>query len=260
MKKLPLAASRNLGQKSAEQLALVGILTLEDLKREGVVETYVQLKEMNPRTSLVFLWALFGALEDCDFREVPPEVKAYLRKEVAKKMGKKGRLENLKNIGKRVAFSLREIGICTQDELREVGVISAWKRLRKKNPKKNICVCTLYALYGALKDVKWNEIPEKKKREFQQVSRDFREEKRKPILLDLRTPREIAEGKICPLAREIDFFSPDFQEQINSLSREKSYLIYCRSGKRSGKTLKMMKEMGFLDVDHIEKGIEGFQK
>jgi len=92
---------------------------------------------------------------------------------VGEKIGKKKSLESLKNIGKKTANSLHSIGICTQDELREVGVISAWKRLRKKDPEKDVCVCVLYTLYGALEDMKWNKIPEEKKRELQRVSREF---------------------------------------------------------------------------------------
>ena len=40
-----------------------------------------------------------------------------------------------------------------------------------------------------------------------------------------------------------------------NLIRAKRILIYCRSGKRSGKALSMMKELGFREVYNMLGGI-----
>ena len=64
------------------------------------------------------------------------------------------------------------------------------------------------------------------------------------VLLDVRTPEETAEGKING-AIEADVKSDDFKDQIDKLDKEQSYIIYCRSGKRSSKAYKIMKENGF---------------
>ncbi len=64
------------------------------------------------------------------------------------------------------------------------------------------------------------------------------------ILLDVRTPSETARGVIDG-ALEIDYRSPDFATQLQELDPTKTYLVYCASGGRSGKTCKMMDELGF---------------
>jgi rhodanese-related sulfurtransferase len=63
-------------------------------------------------------------------------------------------------------------------------------------------------------------------------------------VLDVRTPQEIAEGKIEG-AKELDFFDPQFREKVAQLDKDKDYLIYCRSGNRSGQTCQLMSTMGF---------------
>ncbi len=68
------------------------------------------------------------------------------------------------------------------------------------------------------------------------------------VLLDLRTPWEVAQWVIGWWAINIDFYDSDFKEALKKLKRENKYLIYCRSGARSGKTLKIMKELWFTNV------------
>ena len=67
-------------------------------------------------------------------------------------------------------------------------------------------------------------------------------------LIDLRTPNELsATGKIAT-AKHIDFNGADFKSQINQLDKEKPTIIYCASGKRSGKATSIMTEMGFKTI------------
>jgi rhodanese-related sulfurtransferase len=67
-------------------------------------------------------------------------------------------------------------------------------------------------------------------------------------LIDLRTPNELsATGRIAT-AMHIDFNGSDFKSQINQLDKEKPTIIYCASGKRSGKAAVMMTNMGFKSV------------
>lgn len=61
---------RNLGPKTAQALAQIGICTLADLRRRGAVAAYVALKRSWPATSLNALYALVGAVENRDWREV----------------------------------------------------------------------------------------------------------------------------------------------------------------------------------------------
>jgi len=54
---------RNLGARSEEILAIVGIHSVAQLRARGAVRTYVQLKRAGASRSLNMLWALTGALE-----------------------------------------------------------------------------------------------------------------------------------------------------------------------------------------------------
>jgi len=52
------------------------------------------------------------------------------------------------------------------------------------------------------------------------------------VLLDVRSPGEFLGGKIKG-AKNIDALSQDFMNQIKNLPKDKTYLIYCRSGNRT---------------------------
>lgn len=74
---------RNLGPKSSEWLATVGIHTLDDVARLGVVETYKRVKAAYPeKVTLNMLWGLQAALLDIPWYELPTDIKAQLRKEI----------------------------------------------------------------------------------------------------------------------------------------------------------------------------------
>ncbi|UOR07079.1 rhodanese-like domain-containing protein [Hymenobacter aerilatus] len=69
------------------------------------------------------------------------------------------------------------------------------------------------------------------------------------VLLDVRTPEEYADGHLAG-ARNIDFKASDFNDRIAQLDKSKTYVLYCASGNRSGKTAKLMAENGFTKVDN----------
>lgn len=73
------------------------------------------------------------------------------------------------------------------------------------------------------------------------------------ILMDVRTPEETADGKIEG-AMELDFRSPDFAQKLDELDKEKTYLIYCRSGNRSGQACDMMAKKGFKKLYNLDGG------
>ncbi len=74
------------------------------------------------------------------------------------------------------------------------------------------------------------------------------------VILDVRTPGEFANGHI-EIALDLDYYSETFKDDLNSLDKNKTYLIYCRSGRRSGKVLDMMKELNFSGVYNMLGGI-----
>ncbi len=83
----------------------------------------------------------------------------------------------------------------------------------------------------------------------------FKEKLAEPgiVLIDVRTPEEIAEGKIEG-AMELNYYDDNFGEELGKLDKDKIYLIYCRSGNRSGKACKLMQEQGFSNLYNLEGG------
>ncbi len=73
------------------------------------------------------------------------------------------------------------------------------------------------------------------------------------ILLDVRTPEEVANGMIDG-AQHIDFVATDFEQRINQLDRSGNYVVYCRSGGRSTKACQMMQSKGFENIANLEGG------
>src|SRR5687768_1542982 len=59
------------------------------------------------------------------------------------------------------------------------------------------------------------------------------------ILIDVRTPGEVAQG-IIPGAIIMNIKDSTFTEKINALEKEKSYFVYCKSGVRSTEAAKQM--------------------
>jgi rhodanese-related sulfurtransferase len=73
-------------------------------------------------------------------------------------------------------------------------------------------------------------------------------------IIDVRTPAEFSEGHI-EKARNIDFLSADFKAQVARLDKEKPYLVYCKSGKRSASALETFKALGFSQVTVLDGGL-----
>ncbi len=79
------------------------------------------------------------------------------------------RPSSLRNLGPVADAWLREIGVETVDQLRALGSIAAWARLRfVLGPRVNLNA--LYALDGALTDHDWRKLPPGRKAELQRVA------------------------------------------------------------------------------------------
>lgn len=78
------------------------------------------------------------------------------------------------------------------------------------------------------------------------------------VLVDVRTPEEVAEGYISGASHFINFYDDDFQTKIKSLDSTKTYVIYCRSGGRSGKAAQFMIDNGFTKVFNLSGGISSY--
>lgn len=73
------------------------------------------------------------------------------------------------------------------------------------------------------------------------------------VVVDVRTPQEYNQGHLKG-AQLVDFYGANFKEEIGKLDKAKKYVVYCRSGGRSAKSVQMMKEMGFTDVYNMSGG------
>ena len=77
---------------------------------------------------------------------------------------------------------------------------------------------------------------------------------KKFIILDVRTPEEFTNEHI-EKAINLDYYSATFKNDLGQLDKNSAYLIYCRSGNRSGNALTMMKDLGFREVYNMLGGI-----
>ena len=64
------------------------------------------------------------------------------------------------------------------------------------------------------------------------------------VLIDVRTPGEFRSGSIKG-ARNIDIMSATFASTINTLDKDKTYFMFCRTGNRSGQACNFMAKQGF---------------
>ena len=85
--------------------------------------------------------------------------------------------------------------------------------------------------------------------EFQNLSKEANS-----IILDVRTPEEVAQGKI-PNAIVIDIYDSDFETKVTQLPKEKSILIYCSAGVRSAKAGEYLTANGYTSVYHLQGGL-----
>ncbi len=83
-------------------------------------------------------------------------------------------------------------------------------------------------------------------------------EQKDAVVLDVRTPEEYAGGYIAN-ATNIDFRSSDFETEISKLDKDKTYLVYCLSGKRSASAKDVMVQKGFKNVINLDGGILAWQ-
>lgn len=78
------------------------------------------------------------------------------------------------------------------------------------------------------------------------------------VILDVRTPAEFNGGHI-PGAKNLDLMGPAFAQEVARLDKDKTYLVYCRSGNRSGAACGLMAKQGFEKLNNLRGGIAAWQ-
>jgi DNA transformation protein and related proteins len=71
---------------------------------------------------------------------------------------KRARLAAMRNIGEKSAGWMIEVGVDTPEKLRNVGAVETYRRMKAAYPR-NISICALWALQGALLDVPYTKMP-----------------------------------------------------------------------------------------------------
>ena len=79
------------------------------------------------------------------------------------------------------------------------------------------------------------------------------------ILVDVRTAEEYESGHIQD-AVNFDFYSESFQNDILTLDKSSSIILYCRTQNRSTKTANYLKENGYKEITVLEGGITSWVK
>ena len=77
-----ISALRNLGPVSESMLNQAGILTAEELLKEDPVDTFVLLRLFGFRVNKNMLWALYGAVNDVDWRKIDEATKKNLEEQL----------------------------------------------------------------------------------------------------------------------------------------------------------------------------------
>lgn len=82
----------------------------------------------------------------------------------------------------------------------------------------------------------------------------LREEQPDAVVVDVRTPMEVSQGKI-PGAQVIDLMDAQFPQKVDALDKDKPYVLYCRSGNRSAQACNYMAGQGFTKLYNLNGGI-----
>ena len=73
--------------------------------------------------------------------------------------------------------------------------------------------------------------------------------------MDIRTPEEFSAERLDNAVNLVDYYSETFRQDLDKLDKGKIYLIYCRTGRRTGEALPIMKELGFAEAYNMLGGI-----
>ncbi len=78
------------------------------------------------------------------------------------------------------------------------------------------------------------------------------------VILDVRTPSEwVADHLAGSINR--NYYDADFSAQLNTLPKQKIYLLHCQSGGRSAPALNIMKNLNFAEVYEMKGGMNAWK-
>lgn len=80
----------------------------------------------------------------------------------------------------------------------------------------------------------------------------------KPVILDVRTPMEVSSGKIKN-AINVNVASPSFKTDVAKMDKNATYIVYCRSGRRSVNACNIMNREGFTNLYNLAGGFNAWK-
>jgi rhodanese-related sulfurtransferase len=82
------------------------------------------------------------------------------------------------------------------------------------------------------------------------------------VVLDVRTPREFAEGHVAGAVNASVSGVPlkQFDEQVGKLDKDKTYLVHCARGVRSANAVARMQKLGFKNLLDYSGGMDEWRK
>ena len=78
-------------------------------------------------------------------------------------------------------------------------------------------------------------------------------------VIDARTRPEFLQAQI-PGAQQINYLGVNFTDNLSALDRNTPYLVYCKSGNRSSKAVKIMQQEGFTNIYHLDGGFDEWRE
>lgn len=81
-------------------------------------------------------------------------------------------LASMRNIGKEMEKKLKSVGICSAEELTQLGGKEAFFRLKTRYS--NVCLVHLYTLQGAVENIEYNRLPDEVKRDLKSFAGDLK--------------------------------------------------------------------------------------
>lgn len=79
------------------------------------------------------------------------------------------------------------------------------------------------------------------------------------VILDVRTPGEVAQGYI-ENAVIIDIYNQNFIAELNKLPKDKEVYVYCASGVRSVQAAEILQQNGFTHIFNLSEGLMDWQR
>ena len=92
-------------------------------------------------------------------------------------------------------------------------------------------------------------------RSYENISTDEAQSmiaKKEVDIIDVRTPEEFASGHV---PEAVNLPLQDLESRVFTLDKNKSYLIVCRSGNRSGQASEILVSKGFSHIYNMEGGM-----